>query len=1037
MPPKKERKSFFQQKVPLLRMGIDFLTPQPLRPLVGPLLRKKELPEPTVEQTARFGKELLTLPALTRQGISFGLGAQEGLTGKRPAPFRPKSDFGRFLLEPTKDFKGVKSQPQRTEEALSFGQKHGGTPGALGAGVIGAPLLSALEVTPGGGAKKQAAKKTSQATKYVKTVVTSQKAAKTAGKAGFLTRGLDFLKELKIGLVDKAAPIEDTLRKAQKEFKFEVRPTFDISDQISRVLRAPTLASQFAKDKGIVNTIKQVDNIDEFDQFLIAKRALEVNKKGIKTGRNLAEDANLVEAFSSKYDAGAQEIKKYTDSLLDYMAERGLISRELSDFLKKDSQSYVPLNRIIPEIEEVTTKGTRGLASLSKQSIVQRLKGSKREIESPLESLLDMTNRAFAQGERNRAGLLLTGYKDIPTNPFGLRQVTSKSPAKLGEDVIFVLRDGKKEAWVANKDIVRAAKNLDSDQFNILAQIALVPTRIARVGITGVNPAFLAANLVKDQLFAFVTGKGLRSSPLAHPGVFLKALANATKHGKLYDEMIRAGGAGTRYDIARKQAPLTIKKIRSERGPVEKAKFLATNPGQLFRALEDTLSRGEELTRLQQFQGEKAAQLRLGRTAEDAAVLAGKAARENTVDFLRFGEYGRVLNAAVLYLNAQIQGARRLIQALKARPFETSVKLGTLSFATASAVAWALSDPKRKEAYEDISPFEKENNIILVPPNPVKDEDGKWNVTKIPLPPGVSSPGNFVRKGVESMYDTNEVKFRDFADALVGTVTPVDLGARPVLSSLTPQAVKPPLELLTNQSFFTGSSIVPPRLEKASPELQFTETTGGTARLIGKKFGVSPLKLEFGARAVAGQVGSNLINASDRALAKSGIIPEDQIGGESVSEGVNRRFRKAFGGEIERGIIEKIQEIETARVDQKVILHNRAEVLYSELKELPGKEANRRLNEVAQEVPQIVEEIIDIRKDEVKGLTISDRFTKSLGVENGDRARFIIGQTKEMKTGKEKNAYINGLVQKGVVSANVLAQIAAGLRQGQSPQDDE
>ena len=127
------------------------------------------------------------------------------------------------------------------------------------------------------------------------------------------------------------------------------------------------------------------------------------------------------------------------------------------------------------------------------------------------------------------------------------------------------------------------------------------------------------------------------------------------------------------------------------------------------------------------------------------------------------------------------------------------------------ATYWNMSDPIRKEVYDDIQDYEKEGNIILVPHNPIKDEQGRWEVIKIPLPPGVGQLAGLVRRPIEQTYGLDAVKFKEVAKALVKTVSPVDFtSGRGILSSLTPQIIKPSLESVTNTNLFTGKPIVYP-----------------------------------------------------------------------------------------------------------------------------------------------------------------------------------------------------------------------------------
>ena len=147
------------------------------------------------------------------------------------------------------------------------------------------------------------------------------------------------------------------------------------------------------------------------------------------------------------------------------------------------------------------------------------------------------------------------------------------------------------------------------------------------------------------------------------------------------------------------------------------------------------------------------------------------------------------MNSTILYLNAGIQGSRLLIRNLKNKPLATSTKIAsTLFFPTATITYWNISDPDRKKAYDDIQDYEKETNLIIVPPNPVQDDKGKWNVIKIPLPPGVGNFASLVRLPIEKMNDSNPKISAEVAKSLVKSVSPVDLTSlRGVVPSLTPQ----------------------------------------------------------------------------------------------------------------------------------------------------------------------------------------------------------------------------------------------------------
>lgn len=69
--------------------------------------------------------------------------------------------------------------------------------------------------------------------------------------------------------------------------------------------------------------------------------------------------------------------------------------------------------------------------------------------------------------------------------------------------------------------------------------------------------------------------------------------------------------------------------------------------------------------------------------------------------------------------------------------------------------------------------------------------------------------------------------------------------------------------------------------------------------------------------------------------------------------------------------------------------------------------------------------IAKVAADEKAGLNSNDRLIGMLNVTNGERAKYIVGQLKKLKSGKEKAAYIADLSSKKLISKIVVQQIAA------------
>lgn len=890
--------------------------------------------------------------------------------------------------------------------------------------------LAKVNPVPGTKTAIEGTPKAFNAAEYVQELTQAQGQARKAEKPGIVQKAKNILGIIKSKLVDSNAPIEDILAKSQKENKYSIAlPSQHISNQIDRVYRTPTLAGQFAKDKGFEQVIKGVDDIEAFDQYLIAKHAQNVSVNGIETGRNLAKDKLLIESLAPKYEAAAQKVYQYSRDLLDYSVDSGLISKELADSLKIKYPQYVPLQRIFSELEQTGEYGGgKAVASLSKQTVVQGLKGSKREIESPIESLLAKTNDAFMQGEKNKTARILAAYEKLPGNPFSLRELPKGESAS---HTISFMDNGVKRTFETTKEVAEAAKALNVQQLGILGRIFTFPVRVARAGITGLNVPFILANVARDQVYATIISKNALKTSVANPSVWLKALFSAVKHDELYEAMVRSGGGGTSFDISRNQVAETVGRIRASRNIGSRIKYTIRHPSELLRAVENAIGRSEEATRLQQFAGTKQDLLKQGLDEGEATIGAAKAARENTVNFARRGEWGTVLNSTFLYLNAGIQGSRTTLRALKNRPLQTSAKIATTLFMPVSiATAWNLSDEERRAAYEDIAEYEKEGNLIIVPPNPKKDKNGKWNIIKIPLPQGLNKLTRVVTKGIEQAHGIDALSFGNVAQNLIGTVSPVEPNLNSAASTLIPQTIRPTVEGIANYNFFQDRAQVPTSLEKLSPELQVKDNTSGTARLVGKALNISPIKVQEWIKGSVGGVGEQTLNASDRVLAGLDIIPKDQIGGRGVIDAVLYRVSKATGGESENKDNKKLKDILTNQADESFRIKQEAEILDQEFLQLSKEEANKRYKEIKEKNPLLAEKIKDVAEDRKLGLSYQDRLIKQLGVKNGERARYIHETVKSFSTKEEKNAYIKELREKKVISDEVLKQLKEIIAKG-------
>lgn len=106
-----------------------------------------------------------------------------------------------------------------------------------------------------------------------------------------------------------------------------------------------------------------------------------------------------------------------------------------------------------------------------------------------------------------------------------------------------------------------------------------------------------------------------------------------------------------------------------------------------------------------------------------------------------------------------------------------------------------------------------------------------------------------------------------------------------------------------------------------------------------------------------------------------------------------------------------------------------AEAKWKEVKALSTKDEKvKALQALDKSDPQLAEAIAGIAKDEALGLSGTDRLIKMLGVENGERAKYISDTVSGMDTRQQQVAYLKDLDDKKLISDPVFEQLMVLLK---------
>jgi len=157
--------------------------------------------------------------------------------------------------------------------------------------------------------------------------------------------------------------------------------------------------------RAILEPVK--DNLDEFRAFIVSKRAIELHKRGIETGV-LIEDAEfVVNKYDPVYGEIFKDLIKYQDATLAYLVDSGLVSTKTAIKMKQLNRDYVPFYRVM---ETDRSRGT-GVGLQARQPI-KRIKGSWRDIQDPLESIIKNTYLYINLAEKNAVGRALVNLAE-------------------------------------------------------------------------------------------------------------------------------------------------------------------------------------------------------------------------------------------------------------------------------------------------------------------------------------------------------------------------------------------------------------------------------------------------------------------------------------------------------------------------------------------------------------------------------------------------------------------------------------------------
>lgn len=751
----------------------------------------------------------------------------------------------------------------------------------------------------------------------------------------------------------------------------------------------------------------------------------------------------------------AEELQKSADADLQLMVSTGRMSQTQYNEIKALNDFYAPfyVMEYISQREGSTLPGIGGAIDTT-QSLTQGIKGIN-DKEFKLGDMMTAFGanklRAYVLAEKNLAmqdlaKLTVSDPKGNFIKDLGLAAAGLNAPK--GWEIVSYMKDGAVNHLAVSPEVAKAVKNMDYQQLNLLNRIMAAFANPLRAGATGLNLAFQVVNQFKDLgRLGLVSKYGLRSISdlVMFPLDVASAAASSWKSNvlgspdELMMEYLRSGAA--RSTIASQLSPDTFTRFAQQKDQSAAAKLLGVpvrtfidTTSKIGNAIEETaklagFKRGlriENLDKLSPAAREEAIQ----RIAYEVRNYAG------SPDFSKHGTIGRELNVLFMFLNARIQGTaadlRRLTGGTGTKEgWEAALKLAGGIGTLATYVWYNNHQPDNIEDYNS-RPLTERNNYFLIPrynkagqPMYYINEEGEkvreyWRFPKAEIIGQVAN----ITEGALNFFAKKDPKAAlNAGTTVLESLLPVSISGRnsderfeSILSGLNP-ILKAPFEYSGNRNYFGHRDIVPRRLQQASPQEQYKETTPPafiTAAQAMPEFMPekmrSPLHLQ------------QLVNNFTGGLLTQFMRPELEGRDPLSSNPVLGRFFSAPYLDKEEDWNE-IKKYQTMQADKSLTRDRAIDSFLKNSDRMPIPDRMEALRQIIIADPEKnARALLDNLKDKNAGTTEIDRAVRNLTPNL--RAQYLEGRRSKLSDQQSQAQFYMQMYQRGVLTPETVAEIA-------------
>lgn len=547
----------------------------------------------------------------------------------------------------------------------------------------------------------------------------------------------------------------------------------------------------------------------------------------------------------------AKEVYKYSDDLINYRVETGMLTKKAAEAMKKRYPHYVPTLRVEGTTGKTARKARRN-GGITVSDALGRAVGSD-AVLLPLHTALSRkTVSVMRNAGMNQLGLRLVRLweeqngavekyiENVKESEYTATEAGFENDElfrRIEDNTMNVIDGGKRYEIRMDEGLTTAMNAQQPDRFaNYAVAKGLKKINdLFKALCTGYNPFFMARNLVRDWQDAGFYSTDAKTWTKMYPA----AVKQIAQNGEIWQQYKALGGSyASMLDYA-----TGLTKAPKNRLGAAWAKYET-----LGQAIEAAPRLAEFMTILANKGGSKTVNGAEFTTADYMEAMLGAA--DITTNFARGGTVTKMLNRYIVpFLNPSVQGFDKFVRnATETKSVKAAGKLvwkaALMGIAPTILNALMYSDD---EEWDEIPDQTKANYYLI------NFGNGYW--LKIPKGRAIAVFSSLAVYGQEKAQG-DDPKLTDVFEVIKSNVAPTDIFNQNIATALTQTKLFNPDNPGTT---WYGGNIESDRLQNYRPGERYDEKTDELSKLIGRMLNLSPKKINYLLDQYTGVIGDFLL----------------------------------------------------------------------------------------------------------------------------------------------------------------------------------